>query len=196
MTDKRGPFIYVIRDGNREIPVEIRRSARKTLGLEVKSDGQVLARVPMRLADGTVKKFLEEHRDWILTKSQLVAERQKAGESTYATPVKDLTPDELEKIKEKFADRVLFYSEKMGVTFGKITIRNQKTRWGSCSSKGNLNFNYQLYYLPDKLLDYVVVHELAHRRHMNHSPEFWQEVGTYFPGYQECRKELKKVTLQ
>lgn len=83
----------------------------------------------------------------------------------------------------------------MGITYGRITIRNQKTRWGSCSAKGNLNFNYQLYYLPEEFLDYVVVHELAHRRHMNHSAAFWEEVGRYYPNYKECRKRLKEITI-
>ena len=78
----------------------------------------------------------------------------------------------------------------MQVEYQRVTIRNQKTRWGSCSSKGNLNFNYRLFYLPEELLDYVVVHELAHRRYMNHSPQFWQEVETYCPDYETCRKKL------
>lgn len=99
------------------------------------------------------------------------------------------------QIKEKIGSRVAYYSKIMGVTVGRITIRNQKTRWGSCSSKGNLNFNYQLYYLPEELLDYVVIHELAHRRHMNHSADFWAEVEKYCPDYKVQRKWLKEYKL-
>ena len=81
------------------------------------------------------------------------------------------------------------------VTVGRVTIRNQKTRWGSCSSKGNVNFNYNLYYMPEELLDYVVVHELSHRKYMNHSQSFWCEVEKYCPEYKLCRRRLKDYTL-
>ena len=81
----------------------------------------------------------------------------------------------------------------MGVTYGNITIRNQKTRWGSCSGKGNLNFNYKLYFLPAELMDYVIIHELAHRRHMKHSAAFWQVVEQYCPEWRTARARLREV---
>ena len=80
----------------------------------------------------------------------------------------------------------------MKVTYGRITIRDQKTRWGSCSSRGNLNFNWRLLLMPERVMDYVIVHELAHRREMNHSAAFWQIIETYLPDYRERRQWLKE----
>ena len=83
----------------------------------------------------------------------------------------------------------------MGVDYGRITIREQKTRWGSCSSKGNLNFNWKLVLLAPELLDYVVVHELAHRREMNHSKNFWKIVEAELSDYRERRRRLKECRI-
>ena len=80
---------------------------------------------------------------------------------------------------------------KMGVTYGRITIREQKTRWGSCTSEGNLNFNWRLIFAPEKVLDYVVVHELSHRKEMNHSPAFYAVVASVMPEYKACEKWLR-----
>ena len=92
--------------------------------------------------------------------------------------------------------RAAYYAAKMGIAYGRISMRNQKTRWGSCSSDGNLNFNCRLLYVPLELLDYVVVHELAHRRHMNHSAEFWKEVEKYLPDYKERKARLKQYRVE
>jgi len=92
--------------------------------------------------------------------------------------------------------RVEYFANIMGVTYGNITIRNQKTRWGSCSSKGNLNFNCLLMLAPSEILDYVVVHELCHRKQMNHSKAFWLEVEKVLPDYKESIEWLKEEGCQ
>ena len=113
--------------------------------------------------------------------------------------MKDLTPmtsDEIRRLAEKaliyIPERVRYYAPLVGVTYGRITIRNQRTRWGSCSSKGNLNFNCLLMLAPAKVIDSVVVHELCHLKEMNHSKKFYDEVLRVFPDYYTCHKWLKE----
>ena len=94
--------------------------------------------------------------------------------------------------RAQFESRVAYFHPITGGTYTSVTVRDQKTRWGSCSSKKNLNFNYRLAYMPQEILDYVVVHELAHLRHMDHSREFWACVERYLPDYRERRAWLKE----
>ena len=122
----------------------------------------------------------------------MMKERKEEKISTNAKAFDMLTPKERAVIRGTFIRKVEYYSKIMNVTVGRVTIRNQKTRWGSCSSKGNVNFNYKLYYMPQALMDYVIVHELSHRKYMNHSDLFWNEVGKYCPEYRMYRKELTK----
>ena len=107
----------------------------------------------------------------------------------------ELTQNQIEQMKLEFDTKTKKYAAQMNVTYGRITIRNQQTRWGSCSSKGNLNFNYRLFFLPEELRDYVIVHELAHRRQMNHSKLFWAEVEKILPDYKVRRQALKRIVI-
>lgn len=182
-------------DGRGEIRISVIRSARKSLGLEVRDANTVLARIPTRVSDRELKAFVENHRSWILEKTEVMAEREEKRKSTPAPPPELLSKTDRMKIQLKIGKRVRHYCEAMGVTVGYVTVKNQKTRWGSCSAKGNVNFNYQLAFLPDELLDYVVIHELAHRSHMNHSRAFWAEVEKYCPDYLERREQLKEYSL-
>ena len=182
-------------DGRGEIRISVIRSARKSLGLEVRDANTVLARIPTRVSDRELKAFVENHRSWILEKTAVMAEREENRKSTPAPPPELLSKTDRMKIQLKIGKRVRHYCETMGVTVGYVTVKNQKTRWGSCSAKGNVNFNYQLAFLPEELLDYVVIHELAHRHHMDHSRAFWAEVEKYCPDYRERRAALKEYSL-
>ena len=100
-----------------------------------------------------------------------------------------------ELARQRITRRVEYFAPLVGVTYNRIFIKEQKTRWGSCSSLGNLNFNWKLILLNEELLDYVVVHELAHRKQMNHSPTFWAEVERVLPDYRERRRRLKECRV-
>ncbi len=169
---------------------EIIRSSRKTLALEITRDGQLKVRAPYKVSREEIQNFVKSKESWIF-------KHLKRIEETKAAQPDPLSAEEIEKLAQKalqvLPEKVENYARMIGVTYGRITIRNQKTRWGSCSSKGNLNFNCQLMRLPEELQDYVVVHELCHRKEMNHSPNFWKEVKNIMPDYQERRARLKQV---
>ena len=172
------------------VSVHISHAARKTISIQIKADG-IFVRAPLRMSDAEIERFLDSKSKWIKKHLQMVAERKAA--------VNDLppyTPEEIRNLADKaiqiIPERVKHYARIIGVDYGNITIRNQRTRWGSCSSKGTLNFNCLLMLLPDEIIDSVIVHELCHRKHMNHSPLFYAEVEKAFPNYQQCNTWLKE----
>lgn len=174
---------------------EIIRSSRKTLGLEVTSEGMIRIRAPYGVSEDVILRFLESKSAWIqksLAKVRARQEKLKEEEAQYGK----LTEAELKVLKmqaeEVFPARAAFYAGKMGISYGRITIRRQKTRWGSCSQSGNLNFNCLLMLAPPGVVDYVVVHELCHRIEMNHSPRFWKLVGEVYPDYDRWKRWLKE----
>lgn len=174
---------------------EIIRSSRKTLGLEVTSEGMIRIRAPYGVSEDVILRFLESKSAWIqksLAKVRARQEKLKEEEAQYGK----LTEAELKVLKmqaeEVFPARAAFYAGKMGISYGRITIRRQKTRWGSCSQSGNLNFNCLLMLAPPGVVDYVVVHELCHRIEMNHSPRFWELVGEVYPDYDRWKRWLKE----
>ena len=172
---------------------ELIRSRRKTLSVEIRPDGQVLVRAPLRLSRREIERFLEEKSDWIRVHRTKVLQRRAQDE---ANPVSALTKEQLRTLKKRaqvaIAERVEYYAPIVGVTYGNITIRSQKTRWGSCSASGNLSFNCLILLAPPEVLDYVVVHELCHRKQMNHSLGFWAEVERVLPDYKSSLKWLKQ----
>ena len=166
-------------------------SKRKTISIQVKPDGTVLVRAPKWMRERDIEAFVQEKRVWIEKHLRLVQERQARVEK-----VEPYTEEELraltKKAREVITQKVRYYAPLVGVGYGRIAIRRQRSRWGSCSSKGNLNFNCLLVLLPEEVIDYVVVHELCHRKQMNHSAAFYREVERVYPEYKRCRKWLKE----
>lgn len=177
----------------KHVNIEIIRSKRKTLAIQICSDGRILARAPRRMKDAEIMNFVGEKSGWISKNLEKMREQREKMEQE--PPVPQLSKQELHALADQaleiLPERVRYYARQIGVDYGRITIRNQKTRWGSCSGKGNLNFNCLLMLAPAEIQDYVVVHELCHRKEMNHSPRFWAEVAKIMPDYQERRKWLK-----
>lgn len=175
---------------NYGFPVEIIRSKRKTLSIEITPDLRVIVRAPSRLSKSDIGYFINEKHKWI--EKHLESMKSRAARSDEQPK---FTESELSELKSRalglITERVAHFAPIVGVDYGRITVRSQTTRWGSCSAKGTLSFNCLLALVPSEVLDYVVVHELCHRREMNHSARFWAEVGRVLPDYASRRRWLK-----
>jgi predicted metal-dependent hydrolase len=166
------------------------RSSRKTCAIEIKLNGDIIVRAPMRMPQKAIIEFVNSKHDWIDSARKRI--EQSREENLKLSPLSSQDIKILsDKAKLVIPPKVAHYAELIGVTYNKITVRKQKTRWGSCSSIGNLNFNCLLMLTPNEVLDYVIVHELCHRKHMNHSKEFWREVERIIPDYKVSYKWLK-----
>ena len=167
--------------------IEVIRSDRRTLALQVK-DGCVLVRAPRRTSEAKIRQFVEAHRGWI----------EKALAEQAARKVARPEPTEAEKkayiaaAKRILPERVNYYSRIMGLYPTQVRITGAKTRFGSCSSTGHICFSWRLMQYPPEAIDYVVVHELAHLRHLNHSPAFHALVASVLPDHKERRALLRK----
>lgn len=173
--------------------IKVIRSGRKTMALQIDPDTKVIVRAPYGISDQEIERFVNSNEQWIDRHIQQMVGKRK---DSAAHPIDVLTREELEALADQaveyIGERALYFARKMKVRYFKITIRNQKTRWGSCSSRGNLNFNCLLMLAPKEVTDYVIVHELCHLKEMNHSEKFWKEVEKVLPDYKERRKWLKE----
>jgi predicted metal-dependent hydrolase len=171
-----------------EIPYTLIRSNRKTIAIHITPAGEVEVRCPRRCSRREVETFVVSKQEWI----------RRHLEAIDGQPVlPKLSETELRALAEQAAaslpERVRQLAAWINVSYGRrITIRSQKTRWGSCSAQGNLNFNCLLMLTPQEVRDYVVIHELCHRKHLNHSREFWEEVQRFCPDYRTWKKWLKE----
>ena len=172
------------------IDYQVIRSSRKTVQIQVTRDG-VIVRAPERTSDKEIERIVESHRAWIEKHTEKAA---KAAAAEADTP--PLTSEELHALANKamlyIPMRASFWAQKMGVKYTGITIRNQKTKWGSCSAKGRLNFNCLLMLCPPEVIDAIVVHELAHLKEMNHSERFYSIVRAAYPEYDKWHGWLKE----
>ena len=174
-----------------EINYIIKKSYRRSISVKVTSDENVLVKAPIGTPTGTVEEFLYSKKTWITRQLEKVREEKQRANELGA-----FTPEELRKIhakaKEIIPQRVAYYAKSGNFSYNQIFIRLQKTRWGSCSAEGNLNFNCLLVLMPPEVLDSVVVHELCHRHHMDHSKAFYDEVLRLYPEYKKWNKWLKQ----
>lgn len=169
---------------------EVIRSDRKTMVAEIRGN-KLIIRAPLRASNEDINRFLLKEKKWFETHLAEAQARERAKEGYHrltASEIKALT----ERAKKVIPERVAFWAPKIGVKYGRITIRSQRSRWGSCSSKSNLNFNCLLMLTPPEVIDSVVVHELCHLKEMNHSDRFYAEVLRVFPDYWEKDKWLKE----
>ncbi|MDO4312311.1 MAG: SprT family zinc-dependent metalloprotease [Eubacteriales bacterium] len=178
-------------DKNDYYPVRVIRSSRRSIGIEIRPDCSVYVRAPYKVTNEEIRRFLQEKDSWIRKHLELME-----GKREQLSAIEPLSVDEIRELADRALEvippKAAHYAELLKVSYGRITIRNQKTRWGSCSSKGNLNFNCLLMLMPDEVIDYVVVHELCHRIEMNHSKEFWALVESVLPDYKNHKKWLKE----
>ena len=162
-------------------------SNRKTISLCVKN-GELVVRAPYGVLKSDIDKIVDSHIDWVEKHVKKQEETEDRFNSLTDENIKYLR----KKAKKMLPEKVAYYANIMGLKYGRITITGAKTRFGSCSSKGNISFSYLLMQYPEEAIDYVVVHELAHILEMNHSARFYKIVESVLPDYKERRKLLKK----
>ena len=182
-----------------DIVCTLKWSDRRSYGISIEATGEVILHLPLSGSVRDAARMAEEKRGWIIEKVLMQRQRMEEAQKKEAQRDKCYTPEQrsaLEKryreaAKEYLPKRAAYYAYLLGVSYDRIRIAGQKTRWGSCSSNKTLSFNWKLMLAPPKVLDYVVVHEVCHLREMNHSPRFWALVESLMPDYKQQRKWLK-----
>lgn len=162
------------------------RTNRRTVAVEIKPDGAVIVRAPLKMSQARIERFLSEKTAWIEKHLVKIRSSEKLPKFTD----KEIN-DFIQAAKRVIPEKSARFAAAIGVSYGRITIRRERTVWGSCTARGNLNFNCLLAAVPPEILDYVIIHELCHRKEMNHSKKFWAIVASLCPEYKERRKWLK-----
>lgn len=162
-------------------------SGRKTISLCVK-DGVLTVKAPYGTKQKRIDDLISSHEAWI----NKHIKKQREKNEKYGNLTDEMIAELRKTAKQILPLKVAYYAKIMGLKYGRISITGAKTRFGSCSSKGNIAFSYRLMLYPDEAIDYVVVHELAHLKEMNHSPAFYKIIAKVLPDYKERIKLLKK----
>lgn len=182
----------ILKLGDNQIEVNFNKNRRsKGIKITLKNKGSFLVSYPWFVSQRQAEKFFLENQEWVLKSNKILKERKYSKLLAWGERKDYLKNKERARalVKERLEELNKFYN----FSFNKIAIRDQQTRWGSCSSNRNLNFNYRIIFLPDELVDYLIVHELCHLEEMNHSKNFWNLVSQAIPDYKDRSKKLKKL---
>lgn len=167
----------------------LKRSKRKSISVEISREAKIIVRAPLKMSIKDIEAFLN-------SKSQWIDKHLSYAKDKLATMPRKLTEAEKNELRKNakilITKRVEYFAKLMGVEYKRISVKFQKTRFGSCSTKKNLNFNALIALMSPEILDYVIVHELSHLKEMNHSATFWHEVEKVIPNYKQKRKWLKE----
>ncbi|MEK9153407.1 MAG: M48 family metallopeptidase [Patescibacteria group bacterium] len=176
-----------------KISYKLKRSNRaKRMRLAVFCDGSVVVTSPLGVERSIIEKFITQKSQWVIDKLEYF---KSISEQVFVGGGKRDYKKHKESALALAQRRIEHFNKIYGFEFNKINIKNQKTRWGSCSRKGNLNFNYKIALIPERLADYIIAHELCHLKELNHSQKFWNLVEQAVPDYLEIRRELKKSRI-
>ena len=177
----------------KKISYKLKRSKRaKRMRLAVYCDGSVVITSPFGIHQSLIEKFLTDKKQWVWDKIKFFKNIDSKAIRTFSH--KDYLENK-DKALALVHERVRFYNKVYDFSFNKIFIKNQKTRWGSCSYKKNININYKIIFLPEEQQDYIIIHEICHLKEFNHSKKFWSLVKKALPNYEQIKKELRKNEL-
>jgi len=165
------------------------RSSRQTVAVEIQADASVLVRSPWHMSLEDIEAFLLKHAAWV---GENMAKRQLMH-AVYPEPSPEEAKRLMQLAKHYIPERVAYYGAQMGLQPSRITITSARTRYGSCSAKNALSFSWRIMQYPLRAVDYVIVHELAHIPHKNHSAAFYARIAAAMPDHQERRALFREM---
>lgn len=178
--------------GDQEIVFTVQRSARRrTVSLQVTPAGDVMVLAPSFTWNFFIDRMVRRHADWVIQK--LAYWKEQTARHPPRPQILDSSREAFGlKTRERLAAVLDSYADRLGVRPRSVQVSNQRRRWGSCTVRGDLRFSWRMAELPPEIFDYIVVHELAHLKEMNHGPRFWALVSAVFPDHKTHRRWLRR----